>query len=169
MRTLGLRTKAVLGLCGWLVSAAAAQSEPPAVFTDSQAADGKAAYESVCINCHADNATGRRGELGETPPVDSLGETFRKGIQQANGTIPPLAGDTFIARWGSRTVEAFSRRIATAIDGFPPSGLDDRTANNLAAYFLKVSGARPGARELGTPGTVEVAIRDLVRPGADRR
>ena len=52
-------------------------------------------------------------------------------------------------------------RIATAIAGFPPAGLDGNTANNLAAYFLQVSGARAGTQELGTPGTTNVLIREV--------
>src|SRR5438105_15588128 len=87
-------------------------------------------------------------------------ESCRNGIQQAGGKIPPLAGEAFVKRWGARTTQALSTRIATAISGFPPAGLDDNTANNLAAYFLQVSGARAGTQKLGTPGTTEVLIRE---------
>jgi len=131
------------------------------VFTEVQAAAGRAAYESVCVNCHTQALTGRTGEPGELPAISALAETFRNGIQQAGGKIPPLAGDAFVKRWGARTTQALSLRIATAISGFPPAGLDDKTANNLAAYFLQVSGARAGTQELGTPGTIEVLIREV--------
>jgi hypothetical protein len=105
--------------------------------------------------------TGRKGEPDEAPPLASLAEPFRSGIQQANGKIPPLAGDVFMKRWSDRTIGALSNRISVAIDGFPPPGHDGNTPNNLAAYFLKVSGVAPGARELGTPATLDVVIRDL--------
>src|SRR6266496_5550534 len=72
------------------------------VFTESQAAAGKAAYESVCVNCHTYAVTGRQGELDEMPAISSLAETFQKGIQTAGGKIPPLAGEAFIKRWGAR-------------------------------------------------------------------
>jgi len=148
----------------------AGQSEaPPAVFTAAQATAGRAAYESVCVNCHTHALTGRNGDPGELPAIASLAETFRNGIQQAGGKIPPLAGAAFAKRWGARTTQALSTRIATAIAGFPPAGLDDNTANNLAAYFLQVSGARAGTQELGTPGTTEVLIRDVTATGAARR
>ena len=140
----------------------AGQSDAPtAVFTEAQATAGRAAYESVCVNCHTQALTGRKGDPGELPAISSLAETFRDGIQQAGGQIPPLAGEAFVSRWGARTTQALSTRIATAISGFPPAGLTDKTANELAAYFLQVSGARAGTQELGTPGTNEVLIRDV--------
>jgi len=54
----------------------------------------------------------------------------------------------------------------------PPMTLRDKTANNLAAYFLQVSGARAGTQELGTPGTNEVLIREVTAtppPSADQQ
>jgi hypothetical protein len=56
-----------------------------------------------------------------------------------------------------------------AIGGFPPAGLDDNTANNMAAYFLQVSGARAGTQELGTAGTTEVLIREVTASDAAAR
>jgi len=147
---------------GLLSTVIGAQSQQPiAVFTEAQAAAGKAAYESVCVNCHTDKLTGRKGDADEAPPLASLAKPFRSGIQQANGKIPALAGDVFMKRWSDRSIGALSSRISVAISGFPPAGLDDHTANNLAAYFLKVTGVTPGARELGTPATMDVLIRDL--------
>jgi len=150
--------------------ASAARSEaPPGVFTEAQAAAGRASYESVCVNCHTYALTGRKGEPGELPAIGSLAENFRKGIQDAGGRIPPLAGEAFLKRWGARTTQALSTRIATAVGGFPPAGLDDKTANNLAAYFLQVSGAHAGTQELGTAGTTEVLIRDITAGAATAR
>jgi mono/diheme cytochrome c family protein len=159
MKALLVTVVAVVGL--EYVVAARQSFVPPSVFTPAQAAAGKAAYESVCVNCHTYAVTGRKGKAGELPAISSLAETFRNGIQQAGGRIPPLAGEAFVKRWGARTTQMLSTRIATAIGGFPPAGLDDKTANNLAAYFLQVSGAHAGTQELGTPGTMEVLIRDV--------
>ena len=150
------------------VLALAGAPEAPAVFTEAQAVAGRAAYESVCVNCHTHALTGRKGDPGELPAISSLAETFQKGIQQAGGRIPPLAGDAFIERWGGRTTQALSRRIADAVSGFRPAGLDENTANNLAAYFLSVNGAHPGTQELGTPGTMDVLIRDVTASVAGR-
>jgi mono/diheme cytochrome c family protein len=166
-------TKALLVTAVVVVSSGflplAGQSEAPAaVFTEAQAAAGRAAYESVCVNCHTHALTGRKGDPGELPAISSLAETFRNGIEQAGGRIPPLAGEAFVKRWGARTTQALTIRIATAISGFPPAGLDDNTANDLAAYFLQVSGARAGTQELGTPGTTDVLIREVTATVARR-
>jgi mono/diheme cytochrome c family protein len=159
---------ATLIVSSGVLALAGSPEAPPAVFTQAQVVAGRAAYESVCVNCHTYALTGRKGDPGELPVISALAETFRKGIQQAGGTIPPLAGDAFIKRWGGRTTQALSRRIATAISGFPPAGVDDNTANNLAAYFLHVSGAHPGTQELGTPGTMDVLIQDVTASIAAR-
>jgi cytochrome c553 len=167
MTKLPLVTAVVVVGSGFLAMAAQSNA-PPAVFTEAQAAAGRAAYESVCVNCHTYALTGRKGDPGEFPSISSLAETYRNGIQQAGGRIPPLAGEAFVKRWGARTMQALSTRIVTAISGFPPAGLDDKTAHNLAAYLLQVSGAPAGAQELGTPGTTEVLIRDVTATVAAR-
>lgn len=146
-----------------VVAVAGPPEAPPAVFTEAQAVAGRAAYESVCVNCHTYALTGRKGDPGELPAIGSLAETFQKTIQHAGGIVPPLAGDAFIKRWGGRTTQALSRRIATAVSGFPPAGLNDNTANNLAAYFLHVSGGHAGSQELGAPGTMEFLIQDVTQ------
>jgi len=158
----------VVGGLDFLASSAQSGA-PPTVFTEAQAAAGRASYESVCVNCHTYALTGRKGEPGELPAISSLAENFQKGIQQAGGRIPPLAGEAFIKRWGARTTQALSTRIMVAIGGFPPAGLDDNTANNMAAYFLQVSGARAGTQELGTAGTTEVLIREATASDAVAR
>ena len=152
-----------------LFAVAAQPERPRAVFTEAQAATGKAAYESVCFNCHTYALTGRKGDPAELPTVDSLTEPYRKSVQDGIGKIPALAGEAFVKRWAGRTTQALSTRITTAIGGFPPAGLDANTANNLAAYFLKVSGAPAGTQELGTPATTEVLIRETMPSGAAAR
>jgi hypothetical protein len=183
MRRLVIGSIAALGLGALFVSAAAAQSDSAAVFTDSQAADGKAAYESVCVNCHTDKLTGRRGDPGETPAIDSLAETFRNGIQQANGHVPPLAGEAFVTRWGSRTAEALTTRIGLAIDvpaGGPrrqhrqePGGVlpeDERRASRRArAWNARDRGRADPRSDAPSRGpTVEHAFDVSVAPGLSR-
>jgi hypothetical protein len=143
-KTLLITGIVVGGGLGFLASAAQSEA-PPTVFTEAQAAAGRVSYESVCVNCHTYALTGRKGEPGELPAISSLAEDFQKGIQQAGGRIPPLAGEAFLKRWGARTTQALSTRIAVAIGGFPPAGLDDNTANNLAASCLSGCFNKPQA------------------------
>lgn len=115
------------------------QASPPAVYTAAQAAAGRTAYESSCVNCHT----------GTLIP--------KAGAQYMGQQIPPLAGTDFMAWWGGQTTSDLSSRIKVAIGGFPPKDLDEKTYLNLAAYVLEVNGARPGAQEL--TGTTAVVIQ----------
>jgi hypothetical protein len=101
-----------------------------AVFTAAQAEAGRTAYLSSCVNCH--------------------GETLipRAGSAYMGQEIPPLAGSTFLAKWGPRMTDEFARRIKVATGGFPPTGMNEKTHVELAAYILKVNGARAGTQEL---------------------
>jgi len=102
----------------------------PAVFTAAQAAEGRTAYQSTCINCH--------------------GETLipQAGAQYMGQDIPPLAGASFLSRWGARKTDELADRIRVAISGFPPKGSGEKTHLDLAAYVLQVNGAQSGAQEL---------------------
>src|SRR5262245_56265957 len=105
-----------LGLLSTVIRAQSAQ--PITVFTEAQATAGKAVYEIVGVNCHTDRLTGRRGEPDEIPALASLAEPFRTGVQQANGKIPPVAGEVFIKRWSSRTIGALSTASVSRLMGF---------------------------------------------------
>jgi mono/diheme cytochrome c family protein len=115
----------------------AQQPASPAVYTADQAAAGRTAYLSSCVNCHTESL------------IPS------SGAKHAGQEIPPLAGAAFLSRWGERTTSDLAVRIRTAIGGFPPKDLNDKTYLNLAAYVLQVNGARPGSQEL-TPATAVV-------------
>jgi len=58
MKALLVTVVAVVGL--EYVVVARQSLVPPSVFTQTQAAAGKAAYESVCVNCHTYAVTGRK-------------------------------------------------------------------------------------------------------------
>ena len=136
----------------------------PTVYTAAQAAAGRTAYQSVCINCHTEALTGRKGEAGERPPLDSLPADVQNYVQVSIGKIPPLAGPQFMARWGARTTTELSERIKIAISGFPPKDVNERTSLLLAAYFLQVNGAIPGAEEL--TASTAVTLTTIVPPEA---
>ncbi|MBI1354530.1 MAG: hypothetical protein GC160_09295 [Acidobacteria bacterium] len=105
-------------------------AEPEAVYTAEQAAVGRTAYESSCAACHTDSLI---------PAADAVYKGQR---------IPPLAGTSFLARWGARNTQELSSRIRDAIGGFPPKDLREDTFLALTAYVLQSNGARPGPQEL---------------------
>jgi hypothetical protein len=128
MKKLLMTTCTALG-CGFFVLAA----QQAAVFTAVQAAAGKVAFEKTCADCH----------------TDSL-------IPPAGSNVPPLAGATFLTKWGVRTTKDLSDRIKLA------TGPDDQDKSLiLMAYILQFNGARPGTQEL-TPATT-VEIRSIVK------
>jgi len=149
---------AVAGL--GLVSLSGQQAALPAVYTASQAAAGRTAFESVCFNCHQANLAGRKGEAGELPPLASLPPGMQADIRTAGGKIPPLSGGEFMARWSGRTTADLSKRIEEAspfLKQADPLLAEDKDENaylNLTAYILQANGARPGTQEL----TKETAI-----------
>lgn len=96
---------AAVGAGSGYIALAAQQPARPEVFSAAQAAAGRAAYESSCINCHSDTLIPAAG-------AEYMGQV-----------IPPLAGASFMARWGARTTNDLSSRIKEAVGGFPPRDL----------------------------------------------
>jgi hypothetical protein len=136
-----LKNLFVIGACA-LLALSAAETPSSAVFTAAQAAAGKAEYQNDCHNCHTDKLTGRVGDPGELPTVDSLDAGQQKMIQGYGGNVPALAGPRFLARWGAKTTQALSARIMEA------AGLDEQRYLNITAYILEFNGARPGTHAL---------------------
>ncbi|MEO5925550.1 MAG: hypothetical protein ABIR70_17140 [Bryobacteraceae bacterium] len=144
----------------------AQRPEPATIFTSAQAEAGRKAFQNkggtsgnkdaACAYCHTTALTGRKGAPDELPALSSLEPAMQQSIQNS-GSIPPLAGADFIAKWGALTTNALVERIKLAAGQFEP----EETSVNLAAYILQVNGAAPGPRPLTAATTVE--IRSVVR------
>jgi mono/diheme cytochrome c family protein len=130
---------------------------PTRIFTAAQARAGKAAYESSCGLCHQFNMHGRTGAPGELPDVNSLPENMIKTIDQNGEQVPPLVGPRFMAHWGAKSTKEYLVRVATAIQGFPPTNAGKDTALQLTAYFLQMNGARPGKIPLSAATDVSLS------------
>ena len=139
-----------------VVLGAQQKNEAPQVFTAAQAAAGKAAYESTCISCHTSSLNGRTGAPGELPPLESLSPVMQQVVANANGQVPPLAGEAFMAKWGGKTTQELSRRVNEAVGGFRPRNATDATYLELTAYFLEANGARPGREPLTSATAVGI-------------
>jgi mono/diheme cytochrome c family protein len=107
------------------------------VYTDAQAAQGRALYEENCSRCHAPDLNGRVGAS--------------------------LKGDVFMRDWGGKTLGAFFERIKTTMPRGAPQSLPDDAYLNIVAYILQVNGfpASPVA-ELKTDLllTIEIASKE---------
>jgi hypothetical protein len=128
-----------------------------AVFTAAQATAGRTAYENSCGKCHTYTLLGRKGEDGELPPVTSLSAPYQKFIGNPNH-VPPLAGKSFLSRWGQKTAaQLIARFQVTASDPFFQfEGMNDDTTVNITAYVLQMNGAKAGTQPLTRTTSVVV-------------
>jgi mono/diheme cytochrome c family protein len=132
----------------------AQQGSPPSVYTAAQAAAGRTAYQAECAKCHTDKLTGRKGEPGEIPLLDSLPPELQETIQGSGGKVPPLTGADFLKKWGPQTTKDLSQRIMIA------AGQDEEKYLSITAYVLQTSGAKPGTQALTTD--TAVVVRSVV-------
>jgi hypothetical protein len=140
---------------------------PAPVFTAAQAEAGRRAFQerggvpamkdAACAYCHTVTLTGRNGDAGELPPLNSLDPSMQKNIRDM-GRIPPLAGAKFMKVWGAQTTQDLIERIKLA------AGPDQDMALNLAAYILQVNEAKAGVQPLKADTAVE--IRSVATGGA---
>ncbi len=119
----------------------AAQSPANALsYTVAQADQGQAAYIEHCASCHG-------------PSLDD----------GAYG--PPLKGNDFRQKWGSRSAEPLFTFTSTKMPPARPGTLGDATYTQLLAFMLQENGAASGAREL--PGDPE-ALKAMAAPNWPR-
>jgi hypothetical protein len=145
----------VAGLCLAVTVVSGQQPERGRVFTSAQATAGRVAYEKSCGRCHTLTLLGRQGNPDERPALSSLSEADRKFLADYDDRVPPLAGKTFLQRWGSKTASQLVSRFQEAKFSFKEAGLTgDEDIVRITAYVLQVNGAKPGnqplTRETGT-------------------
>jgi hypothetical protein len=156
----GLRLISIPAAVCLVVSAG--EPAPSGIFTASQAAAGRMAYERTCGQCHTPTLMGRKGDPGELPPVRTLSASWQKFIGP-RGYVAPLAGKTFLDRWGKKTAAELIARFQETVDDpvLKFEGIDDEFTVNITAYILQVNGAMPGTEPLtrSTPVVVNSVTR----------
>ena len=126
-----MRSVILLTVVGALFTVALrAEDRATAVFTEQQAADGRAAYATHCASCHLPDLTG-------------------------NAEIPPLAGATFLDTWRRRTTKDLRDYMSAAMPYGAPS-LEPDTYTVITAYVLQVNGAVPGEEKLAASTAVPI-------------
>src|SRR5438445_8696153 len=130
--TLGAAHVAPVG-AGQSTRAGASQ---PRLFTEAQAASGKATYERSCAACH--------------------------GAVLLDGTAPRLAGPAFQASWGDPrvTLDDLFFIIRTTMPPQASSSLSPQDHAAVFAYILKVNGYPSGPSPL-TVNSVELKLEHL--------
>lgn len=100
-------------------------------FTAGQVQSGSAFYERNCAACHGMDLEG-------------------------SGDAPPLAGGTFMLKWGPKMV---SELVGTILETMPPAGpesLDEGAVLNATAYILQRNGAQAGHAALTAGATTRI-------------
>ena len=110
-------------------------------FTADQAARGRKAYESACIDCHGGRLD--NGEFGGAP----------------------LNGSWFRNKWGNGSLEALFAFTKTKMPPDRPGTLNDQTYSELIAYILSENGYEAGQKEL-TADAATLRATSLKKQGA---
>jgi mono/diheme cytochrome c family protein len=97
------------------------------VYTESQAERGEVLYGRHCERCHGSGLEG-----------DSVSE------------VPALAGDPFLQRWSSHTVDELVTRMVRSMPEPAPGSLTRSEYVQLAAYILKANRFPSGFEAIGT-------------------
>jgi len=129
-RTIGLSVflaVVTLGICAGAVrvakAAAEAKTTQDGVYTDDQAARGKAQYSQTCSGCHIDYLSG-------------------------SGQALPLAGEAFTQVWEGQSVFDLFDLVHSTMPQDKPGTLTDQTALDIISYVLKYNGYPAGKDEL---------------------
>lgn len=109
--------------------------------TAGQAAEGKTAYDSACLECHGRNLDD--GQFG-----------------------PALRGSTFDRNWGGANVSDLYSYLSTRMPPAAPGSLSGVEYANITAYILQNNGVTPGVREMPTD---PAALASLRIPGTGER
>ena len=97
------------------------------VFTDAQATRGEELYGRHCVECHGSGLDG-----------DAVSE------------IPALAGDPFMQRWSTKTVDELLAHMQRSMPPSAPGSLTRAQYVDLVAHLLKANGFPSGFDALGT-------------------
>ncbi|WP_161884076.1 c-type cytochrome [Deinococcus alpinitundrae] len=92
-----------------------------APFTKAQAAAGAKTYKASCAMCHGDKLN--------------------------NGGAPKLAGDAFLKKWASNTLDDFHYIMSTTMPQTAPGSLKPEQYLAITTYILQVNGVKPGKTE----------------------
>ena len=107
---------------------------------------------STCWDGKANPANSRR-----SVPCRSI----TRNSSDRGDLFPPLAGKTFIDRWGSKTAAQLIARFQETVDSFDFEGKDKEFTVNITAYVLQVNGARAGTRPLTR--TTDSVVNSITR------
>lgn len=111
--------------------AAAQPATTPVSFTEQQAAQGRAAYQQNCMDCHGSSLD--NGEFGGAP----------------------LRGAYFRNKWGNGSVANLYAYTKAKMPPDRPGTFSDKVYADLVAFLLQANGYEAGGRELPAEPTAQ--------------
>jgi mono/diheme cytochrome c family protein len=130
----------LIAYAGATIRPVRADGPPPAktteqgVYTDAQAARGKAQYSQNCATCHLDDLSG-------------------------SGQALPLAGDSFMQSWEGQTVDDLFEVIHDTMPQDKPGTLTPEATADVISYILKFNKFPSGSAELPSdPATLKTIL-----------
>lgn len=109
-----------------------ASAQTPGPFTAAQATAGGGLYQSTCAACHG-------ADLRGTPAA------------------PMLAGEGFLASWGTRSAGDLFRIIKSSMPPGSTNPLPDTTVGNIVAHILQTNGGSAGSQPISSDATASIA------------
>jgi S-disulfanyl-L-cysteine oxidoreductase SoxD len=131
------------GMLAWFAPALPAQQTRNAndgVYTDAQAARGRALYKDKCATCHGDALEGK--------------------------AAPPLTGTAFLAVWGAQPLSELAGKIQNTMPANNTGKLKPSETAELVAYILQTGKFPSGQAELASD---ENALKSVVLAPANAR
>jgi mono/diheme cytochrome c family protein len=119
---IGVTVAAALLGASVLMHAQTTRTVQDGVFTEAQAARGKALYAERCASCHGDALKGAQG--------------------------PPLVGDGFVANWQAEPLSVLFSKIHNTMPLDAPGQLTPQQSADVLAHILKTGGFPAGRTEL---------------------
>jgi mono/diheme cytochrome c family protein len=119
-----------------------AKTTQEGVYTDDQAARGKAQYSQNCASCHLDDLSG-------------------------SGQALPLAGDAFMQSWEGQTVDDLFEVIHDTMPQDKPGSLTPEVTADVISYLLKFNKFPAGTTELPSdPAALKQILITAKKPAA---
>jgi quinoprotein glucose dehydrogenase len=125
-----------------LLEAQDARTVRDGVFSDAQAARGKAIYDKQCSSCHGNALEGVQG--------------------------PPLVADVFLSRWQKQPLSDLVNKIRNTMPADAPGSLSPQQSSDLVAHMLKVGGFPAGKADLASDDAALARIAWPASPAADK-
>lgn len=130
-----------LGVVTVLSAQTAEKSVWSGVYTDEQAARGKAAYAANCATCHGESLAG----------IDAA---------------PPLTGSTFLNNWNSTSAGDLFTRIKKTMPLTAPDTLSGKTVSDIEAFVFQSNGFPAGQVALPSNPAMMAGVKIVAtKPG----